>query len=136
MKKHILVVDDEADIRFTIRMLLESKGFTVDEASNGREALEFLTGSTPVDLLILDLMMPEVDGYQVLKALDPVTAPPVMLLTAMGQDDDLLRGYREGATYYVTKPFQNKMILAALANLLDDLSDEDRQRLEPDPDPC
>jgi two-component system response regulator ResD len=119
MTARILVADDEADIRLSIRLLLQSRGYHVDEARHGREALAKLEGAeTPYALLILDLMMPELDGYAVLDALDEASAPPVVVLTAKGAEADKLRGFRKGARRYVTKPFHNETMLATIQEVL------------------
>lgn len=102
----ILLVDDDEHILRSLTMYLESEDFDVRNATGGREALE-LVAKDPPDLVVLDVMMPEVDGFTVLTALkeSPATAHiPVIMLTAKGQDQDVLRGYKLGAHAYMTKP--------------------------------
>lgn len=107
-KRTIVVVDDDRDIRMILRANLEEEGYAVLEASGGREALEVIRGSDP-DLVVLDIMMPEVDGYDVLQELrsTPDYADlPVVLLTARRQESDVWEGWSAGADYYITKPFK------------------------------
>ena len=115
----ILVVDDEPDIRASLTMLLTANGFEVDTAPDGRAALDRLAGET-YDLLLLDLMMPVLDGYGVLRELAPDVQErlPVVILTAKGQNEDVMEGYTRGATYYVTKPYQNAEVLRVIRYLL------------------
>lgn len=119
MSTRILLVDDEADIRFTIGMLLRSRGYKVAEAENGRVALERLE-QDDFDLVILDNLMPEMDGLEVLKALPESRGAntPVIMLTAKGTDKDVREGYRQGAANYITKPFKNSDLLTAIRELL------------------
>lgn len=131
MNRTILVVDDEQDIRMTLRALFEANGYTVVEAENGQEALDMVQASTP-DLIILDLLMPEVDGYAFLERLptDLLDSIPIIVFTAKGADNDILRGYAKGAAYYLTKPFENRKMLNATRYLIGDLGEEERLRLE------
>jgi DNA-binding response OmpR family regulator len=103
----VLVVDDEDDIRELCRVNLEFEGFDVDDAPNGPRALEHVSRVRP-DVIFLDLMMPEMDGWEVLRRLkeDDATADiPVVLLTARTGEDDQMRGWQEGILEYVSKPF-------------------------------
>lgn len=118
MSQRILVVDDEEDVRTLISRILAEKGYEVDQARNGEEALERLQARRP-DLMVLDLMMPEVDGWEVLRRLralpDP---PPVVIVTALGDYSALSRGIREGASAYVIKPFRFNELLATCQGVL------------------
>jgi len=103
----VMIVDDEDEIRELCRVNLEFDNFEVLEAPDGPTALELAHGE-PVDLILLDLMMPGMDGWEVLSRLkeDPVTAEiPVVLLTAKGDERDQMRGWEEGILDYVQKPF-------------------------------
>jgi DNA-binding response OmpR family regulator len=103
----VLVVDDEDDIRELCRVNLEFEGFAVDDAANGPQALEQASRTRP-DVIFLDLMMPEMDGWEVLRRLkeDDSTADiPVVLLTARTGEEDQMRGWQEGILEYVSKPF-------------------------------
>ena len=113
----VLVVDDESEIRELCRVNLEFEGFEVLEAANGIEALEVVRSRQP-DLVFLDLMMPGMDGWDVLHHLkeDESTAHiPVVLLTAKTGEDDQMRGWQEGILDYVAKPF-NPLSLAEWAH--------------------
>lgn len=107
------MVDDEPEIRDLCRVNLEFAGHQVVEAGDGRAALECIRRERP-DFVFLDLMMPEVDGWQVLREIrtDPATAEtPVVLLSARGSEDDQIRGWEEGIFDYIVKPF-NPLSLA------------------------
>ena len=107
MAYKILVVDDEPDVLLLCRVNLEFEGYDVIEAHDGEEALQEISLHEP-DLVLLDVMMPGMDGWQVLKTIksDPVTSDlPVVMLTAKVQERDQIRGLTEGATDYITKPF-------------------------------
>ncbi len=107
----VLICDDEKDIRSALRIYLTEAGYRVLEAQNGREALELLSWET-VDLVLLDVMMPEVDGLTALEEIQRTTAVPVILLTAKGEDQDKIVGLNLGADDYVTKPFNAMELLA------------------------
>lgn len=112
----VLVVDDEPEIRELCRVNLESEGFEVLEAADGAEALQVVRDHLP-DVVFLDLMMPGIDGWDVLHALkedDRTARIPVILLTAKTGEDDQMRGFEEGILEYVSKPF-NPLSLAEWA---------------------
>jgi DNA-binding response OmpR family regulator len=100
----ILVVDDESRMINFIRMNLELEGFQVIEAGNGLEALDMLRRHIP-DLIILDVMMPQLDGFETLRMLREFSNVPVIMLTAKGEEEDKVRGLELGADDYITKPF-------------------------------
>ncbi|NOZ02280.1 MAG: response regulator transcription factor [Deltaproteobacteria bacterium] len=131
MPKKILIVDDEPDIRFTLGIFLESKGFVAVAAENGKAALERLATEN-FDLMILDLLMPLVDGMGVLRSMDPELKAklPTIVLTAKTQDEDVLQGYASGATYYMTKPFSNESILNVVNYFIGDLDTDKRMEIE------
>src|SRR5687768_13141797 len=104
-RQAVLVADDEEDVRFLLSRLLGDVGYEVHLAQDGLEALERIDAERP-DLMILDLMMPGLDGWGVLKRLESHPNPPlVVLLTARGDPESFARGIRAGAAAYVTKPF-------------------------------
>lgn len=103
MNEKIMVVDDDQDIREVIQVLLSSEGYNVIEASNGKEALELVDDDT--DLIILDVMMPEMNGYQACVLIREKTNAPILFLTAKGQDSDKTLGFSSGGDDYLTKPF-------------------------------
>ena len=101
---NILVADDEQDIREVLRLYLENAGYRVFEAADGEETLEVLA-SRQVDLCLLDIMMPKLDGYQVLKQLRTTSNIPVIVISAKGQDPEKILGLDLGADDYMVKPF-------------------------------
>jgi len=103
----ILLVDDDEHILRSLEIYLKMEEFRVMTAPGGREALDVLKETRP-DLIVLDIMMPEIDGFQVLEYIkgDPkIKNVPVIMLTAKSQDIDVLKGYQEGIASYMTKPF-------------------------------
>jgi two-component system alkaline phosphatase synthesis response regulator PhoP len=120
-KKTIMVVDDNPDIITIVKTILEGRGYTVFSASSGSELLNMLTTSQKPDLIILDIMMPEMDGLEVLTRLKGKTETstiPVILLTAKVQYEDVLGGYKLGADYYITKPFTSTQLVNGINLLL------------------
>jgi DNA-binding response OmpR family regulator len=113
----VLVVDDDADIRGLVRELLQRVGHSVIEAGDGREGLRLLHNSRP-DLVILDVAMPGLDGWETLERIRELSAVPVVMLTAQAQELDKVRGLRGGADDYVTKPFGRQELLARVDGLL------------------
>jgi CheY-like chemotaxis protein len=114
--KKIVVVEDNADVREEMLAILRFEGFEVRDADNGRRGLELVKEWTP-DLVICDLMMPEMDGYAMLEALraDPhLTAIPFICLTARAERRDMRKAMELGADDYLTKPFTAEELLAAL----------------------
>ena len=103
MNEKIMVVDDHDDIREVIHVLLTNEGYQIIEAKNGKEALELLDDS--IDLIILDVMMPEMNGYQVCLLMREKTNAPILFLTAKGQESDKTLGFSSGGDDYLTKPF-------------------------------
>jgi CheY-like chemotaxis protein len=130
--KRILVVEDEPDIRLNLTTLLSANGYPVDEAEDGQVALDRLAAGQRYQVMVLDLMMPNVDGYEVLERMDPAQLEQlsVIVLTAKNQDEDILQGYIMGATYYVTKPYENSAILNIVRYLVGDLSEDQKVHLE------
>ncbi|MEE8075411.1 MAG: response regulator [Candidatus Binatia bacterium] len=119
-KRTIMVVDDNPDIVTIVKTILEVKGYVVQSAFSGQEVLSLLKEQKP-DLIILDVMMPQMDGLEVLTRLkgDPGTASiPVILLTAKVQYEDVLGGYKMGADYYITKPFTSTQLINGINLLL------------------
>lgn len=111
MKKSVLIVEDELRIRFLLRDYLIKENFNIFEASNGEEGL-FVFSTQKIDLVLLDIMMPIMDGLTMLEKLREVSTVPVILLTAKGEEEDKLQGYDYGADDYVTKPFSPKVLIA------------------------
>lgn len=116
-KKLILVVDDEERMIGFIRMNLEIEGYRVIQARNGLEALEKTRDELP-DLIILDVMMPEMDGFETLKLLREISNAPVIMLTVKADEEDKVRGLELGADDYVTKPFSPRELASRVKAVL------------------
>lgn len=111
-KKMILVVEDDPDSRSALCTMLESLGFAHTAFSGAKEALAGMKGKR-FDLALLDIMMPEMNGYELLKemkAMPEFAQLPVIMVTAKDQDSEILEGYQYGADYYITKPFYIKQL--------------------------
>ena len=115
--KTILVVDDEPRIIEAVSMNLELEGYQVSAARNGYEALQKLTEDLP-DLIILDVMMPEIDGFETLGKIREVSTVPVIMLTVKGEEIDKVKGLDLGADDYVTKPFSPKELVSRVKAVL------------------
>src|SRR6266536_2194967 len=113
----VLIADDEKNIVQLARMYLQAEGFSVDTASNGREALDKVRQVKP-DLLVLDLMMPEVDGWEVCRRLRATGDVPIIMLTARSDDVDKIVGLELGADDYLTKPFNPRELVARVKAVL------------------
>ncbi|MBU1698914.1 MAG: response regulator transcription factor [Candidatus Eisenbacteria bacterium] len=117
---HIVLVEDDEDIQQLVEYNLLKEGFTVDCAGDGKEGLSLVLSENP-DLLVLDLMLPGLHGLEVCRSLkkDPATAAiPIIILTAKGEESDILAGFTAGADDYVTKPFSPKVLLARIKAVL------------------
>lgn len=126
----ILVVDDEPGIVDIARANLEGLGYRVISAGNGLEALELIRQESP-DLVILDILMPEVDGWDVLERVEAnpeMAGIPIIMLTARASDEDVLRGLESGAVEYMTKPFYPQELVAAVKINLHVFDPQLRQR--------
>jgi DNA-binding response OmpR family regulator len=117
MANTILVVDDERNIVQLARLYLGNEGFRVEEAQDGRQALEKVRSLSP-DLVILDVMMPELDGLSVCKEIRKTSNVPVIILTARSDDIDKIVGLEIGADDYVTKPFNPRELVARVKAVL------------------
>jgi DNA-binding response OmpR family regulator len=115
--RQILVVDDEERMVRFIRLNLEHDGFRVSEAFNGNQAINKIRSSLP-DLVLLDVMMPDIDGFEVLRIIREVTSVPVIMLTAKGEEDDRVRGLELGADDYITKPFSPRELSSRVRAVL------------------
>jgi DNA-binding response OmpR family regulator len=116
-ERRILVADDDPDIRGLLRELLDRRGFAVTEARDGQEALRLFFDERP-DLVVLDISMPGLDGWQTLERIRELSDVPVVMLTAKDTELEKTRGLRAGADDYVTKPFGRQELLARLEALL------------------
>jgi DNA-binding response OmpR family regulator len=117
MPQTILIVDDEVKLRQMIRVYLEQENYRVVEAENGRDAL-FVARDVKPDLIILDLMMPELNGYEFMRILNKEAEIPVIMLTAKVEDQDKILGLELGADDYVTKPFNVRELIARVRAVL------------------
>jgi two-component system KDP operon response regulator KdpE len=113
----ILAVDDEQRMVRFIQLNLEQDGFEVITAYNGKEALEQVRIQLP-DLILLDIMMPDINGFEVLKKIREVNTVPVIMLTAKGEEDDRIQGLELGADDYITKPFSPRELLSRIRAVL------------------
>lgn len=116
-RRKILVVDDEERMVRFIRLNLEHDGFLVSEAFNGKEAIKQLRDVSP-DLILLDVMMPDLDGFEVLQIIRETSKVPVLMLTAKGEEDDRVRGLELGADDYITKPFSPREMVSRVKAVL------------------
>ena len=117
---HILIVDDEPNIVMSLEFLMRKNGYRVGIARNGTEALAAIA-ETPFDLVLLDVMMPDVDGYQVCRQLrsQPAgTKTKVIFLSAKSKEADIQEGYRAGADKYIPKPFSTRQLMEQVRELL------------------
>jgi len=114
---HVLVIEDDADIALGVRTVLGRNGFEVTTAAEGREGLRAFHRKRP-DIVVLDVGLPEMDGWMVLERIRELSEVPVLMLTAHGQEADKVRGLRAGADDYLTKPFGNAEFIARLQALL------------------
>ena len=119
----ILIVDDDERIREIVRLYLEAEGYDIEEAENGNSALEMVR-SGYFDLVILDLMMPGLDGWTVCKILRKETKIPIIMLTAKGEENDRVLGFDLGADDYVVKPFSPRELSARVKAVLRRLEGE------------
>ena len=132
MPKKILAVDDERHIVRLVEVNLARAGYQVVTAFDGREALQKVEAEQP-DLVVLDVMMPFMDGFEVLRNLkaNPETAEiPVIMLTAKAQDADVFRGWQSGVDCYLTKPFNPMELLTFVKRIFDSQSGGDEKRIK------
>lgn len=115
--KHILIVDDEEKIRFVVREYAEFEGYKVSEAQDGMEAVE-LCREVNFDLIIMDIMMPRLDGYMAVREIRKNSNVPVIMLSARGEEYDKLFGFELGIDDYVVKPFSCKELMARVGAIM------------------
>ena len=117
---HILIVDDEPNIVMSLEFLMRKNGYAVSIARNGAEALEAVN-HTAFDVVLLDVMMPDVDGYQVcrhIKSRPDRRATKVIFLSAKSKETDMQKGYEAGGDLYIPKPFSTRQLMAKVQELL------------------
>ena len=114
----ILMVDDEERMRKLVKDFLTNKGFSVVEAGDGEEALEIFFAQKDIALILLDVMMPKMDGWEVLKTIRLHSKVPIIMLTARGEERDELQGFDLGVDEYISKPFSPKILVARVGAIL------------------
>lgn len=114
----ILVVDDEARMRKLVKDFLSVKGFTVLEASNGEEAVDLFFEQKDIALIILDVMMPKMDGWETCRTIRKYSQVPIIMLTARSEERDELQGFNLGVDEYISKPFSPKILVARVEAIL------------------
>ena len=114
----VLVVDDEARLRKLVRDFLTVKGFLVVEAGDGEEAIDIFFEQKDIALILLDVMMPKMDGWEVCRTIRKYSQVPIIMLTARGEEQDELQGFSLGVDEYISKPFSPKILVARVEAIL------------------
>ena len=117
-KLKILVVDDESRMRKLVRDFLEREGFAVIEAEDGQEAVEIFYEHKDIALIILDVMMPHMDGWETCREIRKDSKVPIIMLTARSEERDELQGFELGVDEYISKPFSPKILVARVEAIL------------------
>ena len=119
VSENILVVDDESRMRKLIKDFLAQKGYSILEAADGEEALQvFEENQNKINLILLDVMMPKLDGWSVLRQIRQISQVPIIMLTARGEEQDELFGFELGVDEYISKPFSPKILVARVEAIL------------------
>ena len=119
MNNYILIVDDESRMRKLIKDFLVAKGYSILEAEDGEKALQvFEANSEKISLILLDVMMPKLDGWSVLRQIRQTSKVPIIMLTARGEEQDELFGFELGVDEYISKPFSPKILVARVQAIL------------------
>lgn len=126
----ILVVDDEERMRKLVRDFLSNKGYRVLEASNGEEAVDIFLQHKDIDLILLDVMMPVMDGWEACRTIREYSKVPIIMLTAKSEEKDELKGFELGIDEYITKPFSPKILVARVEAILRRLGNTGDETLE------
>ncbi|MDD7390185.1 MAG: response regulator transcription factor [Lachnospiraceae bacterium] len=129
-KNRILLVDDEPRLRKMVKDFLKRADYDVVEAENGKRALEMFFSDSSIDLIILDVMMPEMDGWEVCRTIRKESNVPIIMLTAKGGEGDELQGFDLGADEYISKPFSNKILVARVGAILRRTGETGSEELE------
>lgn len=125
----ILVVDDESRMRKLVKDFLCKKGYMVIEAENGEQAIDLFFQEKDIALIILDVMMPKMDGWQVCQEIRQYSKVPIIMLTALGSESDELKGFAYGVDEYVSKPFSPKILVARVEAILRRAGVEDEKSI-------
>ena len=129
MKYKILVVDDDTNICELLRLYLEKEGFETVVANDGEQAVEYANKYTP-DLILLDIMLPKLDGWQVCRQIRKTLETPIIMLTAKGETFDKILGLELGADDYITKPFDTKEVIARVKAVLRRTYDSEKNNIQ------
>jgi DNA-binding response OmpR family regulator len=128
-KQTILIVDDESRMRKLLSDFLTKNGYSVLEAENGKQALDIFLSEKDISLMILDVMMPEMDGWEVCREVRKSSALPIIMLTARAEEKDELLGFKLGVDEYISKPFSPKILVARVEAILRRTSDVSGEEL-------
>jgi len=129
MSKKILIIEDEADLVGVLAYNLKKEGYAILSAGRGAEALALMDGEPPPDLVLLDLMLPDISGIDVCRQIrgnERISRVPILMLTARGEESDRVRGFEVGADDYVTKPFSVRELMLRVGALLRRVSEKER----------
>ena len=128
VNEYILIVDDEARMRKLIKDFLVAKGYSILEAEDGEKALEvFEENENKISLILLDVMMPKLDGWSVLRQIRQTSKVPIIMLTARGEEQDELFGFELGVDEYISKPFSPKILVARVEAILKRTAPSEKQ---------
>ena len=116
--KKILIVDDELKMRFLLKDCLKREGYEVLDATNGEEAIDKFLENKDVSLIVLDVMMPKLNGYEVCKKIREYSDVPILMLTAKSENEDIIKGFQLGSDDYLTKPFHLQIFIERVKALL------------------
>ena len=125
----ILVVDDEPRMRKLVRDFLVKEGYLVVEAGDGEEALNLFMQAKDISLIVMDVMMPKMDGYEVCEEIRKISQVPIILLTAKSEEKDELKGFSLGVDEYITKPFSPRILVARVNAILRRTSQEEEDTI-------
>ncbi|AHM57390.1 putative transcriptional regulatory protein YclJ [Peptoclostridium acidaminophilum DSM 3953] len=128
-RKKVLIVEDEERMRILIGDYLKSEGFEVIEAADGAEGIEKFSAQKP-DIVVLDIMLPEIDGWTVCRKIREESDAPIVMLTARSEESDELFGFELGADEYITKPFSPKILVARIKALMSRAIEDENQVME------
>lgn len=124
--KKILIVDDEFKMRILIRDFLRREGFETIEEANGEDALNTFFNDKDINLIILDVMMPEMNGWEVLQYIREYSDVPILMLTAKSENEDVIKGFQLGSDDYLTKPFHMQILIERVKALLKRVRTEEK----------
>ncbi|KIR03397.1 Chemotaxis regulator - transmits chemoreceptor signals to flagelllar motor components CheY [Lachnospiraceae bacterium TWA4] len=129
-QQKIMIVDDENRMRKLVKDFLRREGYEVIEACDGEEAVDIFFKNPKIDLILLDVMMPKLDGWQVLKMIREHSKVPIVMLTAKDDEENELKGFDLGVDEYISKPFSPKLLMARVAAILRRVNDVESEKME------